>query len=122
MPIRRLRTNDEWQLGSEPPVEQESAAPSEPETRANLSTARLARPVQVLTVEHLAWGGTIVWAVITRLLQLGMAPLAPAEARHALFEYDLVNRTDWASAVGYHPAWAGWVHLAEAGLFAAGGA
>jgi uncharacterized protein (TIGR03663 family) len=122
MPIRRLRANDEWQLGPEPPADQEFKAPSGAEPKANLSTARLTRPVQVVTVEHLAWGGLIIWAVITRFLQLGMAPLAPDEARHALFEYDLVNRTDWASVAGYHPAWAGWVHLVEAGLFAAGGA
>jgi hypothetical protein len=51
-----------------------------------------------------------------------MAPLAPSEASHALFEYDLVNRTNWASAAGYHPTWAGLVHLFEAGIFAAGGA
>jgi uncharacterized protein (TIGR03663 family) len=122
MPIRRLRTNDEWQLGPEPSADQEFEAPSGAEPKANLSTARLTRPVQVVTVEHLAWGGLIIWAVITRFLQLGMAPLAPDEARHALFEYDLVNGTDWASAAGYHPAWAGWVHLVEAGLFAAVGA
>src|SRR5262249_48280730 len=43
------------------------------------------------------------------------------EARHALFEYDLVKATNWASAVGYHPVWAAWVHLLEAGVFAFGG-
>jgi uncharacterized protein (TIGR03663 family) len=76
----------------------------------------------VLTVEHLAWSGLAIWTLITRFLELSIAPLAPNEARHALFEYDLVNGTDWASATGYHPAWGGWVHLVEAGVFAAGGA
>lgn len=122
MPIRRPCASDEWQLGPEPPADQEFEAPTKVEPKANLSVARLTHPVQVVTVEHIAWSGLAIWAVITRFMELGVAPLAPNEARHALFEYDLVNRTGWAAAAGYHPAWAGWVHLVEAGLFAAGGA
>jgi len=122
MPVRQLPTNDEWQLGPEPREEQDLTLPIDAEPKTDLSADRLTRPIQVVTVEHLVWSGLAIWAIITRFLELGMAPLASNEARHALFEYDLVNATDWASATGYHPMWAGWVHLVEAGLFAAGGA
>src|SRR5713101_7773073 len=122
MPARRVPASDEWQLGPEPRADQEFEQPIDREPKADLSAERLARHVQVVTVEHLAWTGLAIWAVTTRFLELSTAPLAPTEARHALFEYDLVNGTDWAAATGYHPAWAGWVRLLEAGLFAAGGA
>lgn len=122
MPAQRLPASDEWRLGPEPLGVREHEPLIDAEPKADLSATRLTRAVQVVTVEHLLWSGLAIWAVITRFLELGAAPLAPAEARHALFEYDLVNGTNWASATGYHPAWAGWVHLVEAGLFAAGGA
>ena len=122
MPVRQLPTSEEWQLGPEPQEDQDLTLLIDAESKADLSAVRLTRPVKVVTVEHMVWSGLAIWAVITRFLELGTAPLAPDEARHALFEYDLVNATDWASAIGYHPAWAGWVHLVEAGLFAAGGA
>jgi hypothetical protein len=115
----RLATGDDWQLGHEPRAHQPVPL-IEAESQPDFSADRLNRIVHVVTVEHLAWSGIAIWAVITRFLQLGTAPLAPYEARHALFENDLVNRTDWASAVGYHPA-AGWVHLVEAGVFAVSG-
>jgi uncharacterized protein (TIGR03663 family) len=122
MPVRPLPISDEWQLGPEPQEDRELTLLIDAEPKTDRSAARLTRPVQVVTVEHLAWSGIAIWAVITRFLELSIAPLAPDEARHALFEYDLVNATDWASAAGYHSASAGWVHLLEAGLFAAGGA
>jgi hypothetical protein len=113
-----LPASDEWQLGAEP--EGHEVAPrSEPQPPKDLSTARLTRPVHMITVEQLAWSAVAAWMLMTRVLELGTAPLGPAEARHALFEYDLVNGTSWASAVGYHPSWAGWVHLLQAGIFAA---
>jgi len=122
MPPRRPLFGDEWKLGPEPLADHELVPLIEVESKTDLSSARLTRAVQVVTVEHLAWSGLAIWAVITRFLELGTVPLAPYEARHALFEYDLANGTNWASAAGYHPASAGWVHLVEAGLFAAGGA
>jgi uncharacterized protein (TIGR03663 family) len=122
MPVRRLPASDEWQLGLEPREEQEFTLLADTLPKADLSTARLTRPVQVVTVEHLAWCALTIWAIITRLLELSMAPLGAEEARHALFEFDLVNATNWASTAGYHPALGGWVHLVEAGLFAAAGA
>ncbi|MBV8773903.1 MAG: hypothetical protein JO166_16480 [Deltaproteobacteria bacterium] len=115
----RLATADDWELGSEP-RDQQLVPVIEAEIQSDLSSGRLHRIVHVVTVEHLAWSGIAVWAVITRFLELGMSPLAPYEARHALFENDLVNGTSWASVAGYHPA-AGWVHLVEAGLFVTGG-
>jgi hypothetical protein len=122
MSAQRLPASDEWRLGPEPLEVKEYEPLIDAEPNADLSANRLSRSVQVVTVEHMVWSGFAIWAVITRCMALGTAPLAPAEARHALFEYDLINRTNWASATGYHPAWAGWVHLVEAGLFAAGGA
>jgi hypothetical protein len=118
----RLQSGDEWKLGPEPRPDHELVSLSEAQPKADLSTLRLTRTVQVVAVEHLAWVGLAIWALITRFLQLGMAPLAPYEARHALFEYDLASGTSWASQTGYHPAGAGWVHLLEAVIFAAGGA
>jgi predicted membrane-bound mannosyltransferase len=122
MPPRQLPSGEEWKFGSDPPMDHELVALIEANSKADLSAARLTRAVQVVTVEHLAWSSLALWAVITRFLQLGKAPLAPYEARHALFEYDLLNGTDWASATGYHPVSGGWVHLVEAGVFAMGGA
>jgi uncharacterized protein (TIGR03663 family) len=118
----RLPDSDEWRLGPPPQEDHELVPLVEPERKTNLSTARLTRPVHVVTVENLAWGGMAIWAIVTRFIELGMVPLAPHEARHALFEYDLVNGTNWAAAAGYHPASAGWIHLVEAGLFAVAGA
>jgi len=98
MPVWRFPTSDEWQLGPEPQGGQELTPPIDAEPKADRSAARLTRPVQVVTVEHLAWSAVALWALITRFLELSVSPLAPDEARHALFEYDLVNATDWASA------------------------
>jgi predicted membrane-bound mannosyltransferase len=121
MAARRRPPTDEWELGPEPPEYHEFAASAEAEPIADFSAARLTRRVQVVTVEHLAWSGIAIWALLTRVLELDFVPLAPNEARHALFEYDLINGTNLASAAGYHPASAGWIHLIEAGLFALGG-
>jgi predicted membrane-bound mannosyltransferase len=117
-----VQSGNEWKLGPEPQRDHELVPLIQAQRQADLSTLRLTRTLQVITVEHLAWIALVSWALITRFLQLAMAPLAPYEARHALFEYDLVNGTNWASQTGYHPAGAGWVHLLQAVLFAAGGA
>ena len=76
----------------------------------------------VLNVERLAWVLLALWAVLTRLIVLGARPLSSSEARNALFEYDFTGKTAHAAAVGFHPISGGWVHLLEAGLFAAIGA
>ncbi len=122
MSARQTPASDEWQLGPEPAPDEHLEPPVSVGSGADLSAARLGRPLQVVTVEHVAWAAIALWALLTRFLELSAGPLAPAEARHALFEYDLANGTHWASAAGYHPAWSGWIHLLEAGLFAAGGA
>jgi hypothetical protein len=122
MSTRRSPGEDEWQLGPAPQAAEELKPTTVTDKGRNLTTERLSRPVGVITVEHLAWSAIALWTVITRLVLLRMAPLAPLESRHALFEYDLINGTDLASAVGYHPASAGWVHLLEAGVMALGGA
>jgi hypothetical protein len=118
----QLPSGTEWKLGPELQEDHALVVLTEPAAKLDLSTARLTRAIQVLTVEHLAWAGLVIYAVLSRLLELGMAPLASYEARHALFEYDLVNGTNWASEAGYHPVGTGWVHLLEAGLFAGIGA
>jgi len=114
-------STDEWRLGIDP-TREPAPAPAAAGSAHDLSRHRLARPVHVLTIEHLGWVIVAAWALLTRLLFLGARPLASGEAMHALFEYDLANRTGEAASAGYHPAWAGWVHLVEAGVFAAGGA
>lgn len=114
---------DEWRLGielGEPHEHPASEAPGQP--APDLSVGRLERPLQVVTVEHLGWFLIAIWAAVTRLVVLGARPLSAAEARNALFELDLANRTSSAAAAGFHPAWAGWVHLLEAGIFAIAGA
>lgn len=114
-------SGEEWRLGVEP-AHEPRPAPPESVSHQNLSYQRLTRPVHVLTIEHLGWLLVAAWALLTRFLMLGARPLAGGEAAHALFEYDLANRTGEAAAAGYHPAWSGWIHLLQAGIFAAGGA
>jgi len=114
---------DEWRLGTEPGEPHQrppSAQPHEP--APDLSLSRLERPLQVVTVEHLGWFLIGLWAAVTRLVLIGARPLGAAEARNALFEFDLANKTSSAAAAGFHPAWGGWVHLLEAGIFAVAGA
>lgn len=114
---------DEWRLGIElgEPHEHAPAAPAA-RPAADLSDARLNRPLHTVTVEHLGWFALAAWTVITRLIMLGARPLTAGESRHALFEYDLAFGTREAASTGYHPAWSGWVHLAQAGVFTAVGA
>ncbi|HXD89853.1 MAG TPA: hypothetical protein VNU00_02250 [Candidatus Binataceae bacterium] len=120
-PPRSPATQDEWRLGVDPETiaDDESAitysAPA-------LSADRLKRPVVVVTVERLAWLLIAAWALITRLVAVGARPLTASEARGALFAYDLANRTSEAAAAGFHPASSGWIHLVQAGIFAAFGA
>jgi hypothetical protein len=112
----------EWQLGPEPesvPAQQLEPAPRV--QKRDLSGERLQRPLQIVTVEHLAWTIIGLWALVSRLAMLGAAALSPTEAGNALFEYDLANRTRLASAVGFHPIWSGWIHLLQAGIFLTGG-
>jgi hypothetical protein len=114
---------DEWRLGvelGEPHEYRAGEAAREP--TPDLSVDRLERPLQVVTVEHLGWLLIALWAAVTRLVVLGARPLSAAEARNALFEFDLTNKTSSAAAAGFHAAWAGWVHLLEAGIFAIVGA
>jgi uncharacterized protein (TIGR03663 family) len=66
----------------------------------------------------MAWAVIALWAVLTRLIALGARPLSSAEARNALFDYDLTHKTALAAAVEFHPWWGGWLHLLEAGFFA----
>jgi hypothetical protein len=116
----RFIGGDDWQLGIEPRAE-EASPPVRADSKIDFEAQPLDRIVQVITVEGLAWSAIALWTVVTRLVGLGIPPLAPSEARHALFEYDLVNRTNWASTIGYHPTAGAWIHLLEAALFATAG-
>jgi predicted membrane-bound mannosyltransferase len=111
---------DGWLLGGEP-VEPH-VLPGSAEPVPDRSRVALERPIAVLTVERLAWSLIALWAVLTRMLALGARPLSNTEARNALFEFDLANKTAHAAAAGFHPVWSGWVHLLQAGVFAALGA
>ncbi|MGH7880629.1 MAG: hypothetical protein ACREQD_14190, partial [Candidatus Binataceae bacterium] len=117
----QVPTREEWQLGADaaaPRHEVPTPAPPPPDP----SHARLERPLQVVTVEHLAWLLIGAWTLLTRLIALGARPLTPAEARQALFAFDLINRTNEAGAAGFHPSWSGWLDLISAGIFALCGA
>ncbi len=113
----RLVAGDDWQLGSEPRVNDADLS-IEAESKILLEAQSLDRVVHVVTVESLAWSGIALWTIATRLVGLGVVPLSAHEARHALFQYDLVNRTNWAAAAGFHPTSGAWMHLLEAALFA----
>lgn len=108
----------EWRLGGEP-SEPSATSVQEAQPAADRSREALERSVMVVTVEHLAWTLVAVWTVITRFVALSARPLSASEARNALFEFDLANKTAHAAAAGFHPVSAGWIHLIEAGLFAA---
>jgi predicted membrane-bound mannosyltransferase len=122
MSARQTPTSDDWQLGPEPKTDEPVQLTVLKEPEPDLSAGRLERPLHTITIEHLAWTAVAVWALFSRCATLGACPLATTEARHALFEYDLANATRYAASAGYHPAWSGWIHLGEAGLFAVGGA
>jgi len=113
---------EQWRLGGEPNERSAPLAQGPSEPAADRSRLALERSVMVVTVEHLAWSLVALWAVVTRIAALGARPLSASEARNALFEFDLANKTAHATAAGFHPVSAGWIHLIEAGLFVAIGA
>ncbi|HLW72109.1 MAG TPA: hypothetical protein VKS22_15970 [Candidatus Binataceae bacterium] len=119
----QVPTREEWQLGGDTDTEltlPEVPRPARPPAESGYE--RLERPLQVVTVEHLAWIAIGGWTLLTRLSALGDRPLTPAEARHALVAFDLINRTSEASAAGFHSSWSGWLDLLTAGIFALCGA
>lgn len=117
----RSDSQPEWRLGIEPDQahREELVALGPP---LDLSRERLERPLQVVTVEHLAWFLIALFALLSRLVTAGARPLTAGEARNALFAYDLANRTSQAAAIGFRPVWSGWVRLVQAGIFAVFGA
>jgi uncharacterized protein (TIGR03663 family) len=112
----------EWRLGVEVGQRREAEAPAlKPEIEHDPSSARLDRPVQVVTAEHVGWLLVTAWAVFSRLLFLGSRPLDISEARHALTELDLTK--SGLGALGGNPAiHSAWAHLLEAGIFSVAGA
>jgi uncharacterized protein (TIGR03663 family) len=117
---RQTHPNDEWQLG---PLAPEERSPVVLDTAVEVdhSARRLERPLLIVTVEHLGWAMIALWALVTRFAVLGARPLTTGESARALFDFDLVNGTRYASAVGYDSVWAGWVHFLQAAVFAIAG-
>ncbi|MBF6558946.1 MAG: hypothetical protein IVW56_01555 [Candidatus Binataceae bacterium] len=111
---------DEWRLGVEPgdPPAHE-LAPDPVASARDQSHERLTRALHVITVEHLGWALVALYTIATRLVALGARPLDDREARNALYAFDLAGG---ASGAGYHPAYAGWLHLITAGFFGVIGA
>ncbi|MDO8432584.1 MAG: hypothetical protein Q7S58_09265, partial [Candidatus Binatus sp.] len=108
-------------LGPEVEVRREEIDGAMTPARRRLSHERLARPVHVVTAEHLGWYAIAIWAVATRLIALGARPLDPAPARIAMLEYALAK--DGLVAVFEHPGvHASWPEIMQAWIFAALGA
>jgi uncharacterized protein (TIGR03663 family) len=113
---------EEWRLGIELGEHHEAdTAAHRRESELDLSSARLDRPIQILTAEHMGWFLIAAWALLSRLLLLGSRPLDAGEAGHALLELDLAG--SGLQALSRHPAIrSAWVHLLEAGIFGVMGA
>jgi uncharacterized protein (TIGR03663 family) len=106
------RETEEWRLGVDPgthevPIEGEAA-----ESPRNYSAERLARPLAVLTAEHVGWAVVAILALATRLVMLGARPLDSAEAGRALTELELLRS---GPPPGTHLSW---VQLLQAAIFA----
>lgn len=113
---------DEWRLGVEVGQHHEAEAPArKPEVEHDLSSARLDRPLQVVTAQHVGWVLVAAWAVFSRLLLLGARPLDGSEARHALLELN-VFKSGLGALAGDPAIHSAWVHLLEAGIFSVAGA
>ncbi len=91
------------------------------ETAVNLSHERLARPVYVVTAEHLGWFLIAVYALVTRAMALGARPMDAANARDALAALAIAahGSAALASEAGLH---ASWVAILQGWIFAAAGA
>ncbi len=114
--------SDEWRLGIElgEHHELELVHPlSEPQR--DLSLERLERPLEVVTVERLGWALVALYAILTRLAFLAAHPIDASEARQALFESGLAANGFQTRTIADTP-YGGWVHMLQAGVFAAFGA
>ncbi len=84
--------DDEWRLGGEPiDRPRETAAGADAAAEINLSHRRMTRPVYVMTVEHLSWIVLALYAVMTRTIALGAAPLGSSQAIEANLEYGIAR-------------------------------
>lgn len=112
----------EWRLGVEPgetaPVPPAAPRAEHPRDRGR---ERLERPLQVLTVEHLGWALIALYALGSRLIGLGAAPLAASEARHAVAAFNLAGIGARVPLANY-PGNGGWIDALTAGLFNVTGA
>jgi uncharacterized protein (TIGR03663 family) len=124
MTEKRPSGPDEWRLGlepAEPAAPPAQPAPAEPAPQPDLSAARLDRPLYTVTVERLGWLAVALYAVLSRLLVLGMRPLNPRGAGGALFALRLWR--DGLNAFAARPeTHACWLHVIQAMVFAACGA
>jgi uncharacterized protein (TIGR03663 family) len=124
MAEKRPSGPDEWRLGLEPAEPGPPPAqppPAEPAPTPDLSATRLDRPLYAVTVERLGWLAVALYAVLSRLLVLGMRPLNPRGAGGALFALRLWR--DGLNAFAARPEiHACWLHVIQAMVFAACGA
>ena len=117
-------SDDNWRLDDKSGYRAEHEprpVPLATETGVNLSHERLARPVYVVTAEHLGWYLIAVYALVTRAIALEARPLDPADARGALAALAIAAHgpAALASGVGLH---ASWVAIVQGWIFAAAGA
>src|SRR5229473_5893600 len=113
--------SDEWRLGIELGEHHELELVhllSEPQR--DLSLERLERPLEVVTVERLGWALVALYAILTRLAFLAARPIDASEARQALFESGLAANRLHTGPIA-DTAYGGWVHMLQAGVFAAFG-
>src|SRR5713101_2933724 len=85
------RDEESWHLGPDPTELQHRLAERDAQTSPielarEHSYQRLDRPLYILTVERVALFAIAGWALLTRLISLGMRPLSPSEASHALLD------------------------------------
>ncbi|HYL59129.1 MAG TPA: hypothetical protein VEU51_09670, partial [Candidatus Acidoferrales bacterium] len=129
MAMREENPEHRWRLGVDARTSASEVQPSRPAVAESLpsrdvSHARLARPVYVVTVEHIAWGAIGVWAVLTRLVALGAAPMNPTGAIAALAEFAIVKdgRAALAAIPGHYASWPELLQGAVFGAISAGDA
>ncbi len=117
-------SDDNWRLDDKSGARAEHEprpVPLATETAINLSHERLARPVYVVTAEHLGWYLIAVYALVTRAIALGARPLDPADARGALAALAIAAHGPAALASGA-ALHASWVAIVQGWIFAAAGA
>ena len=116
------KQNDQWRLGTGLSAAPAAPAPQTPvRVSAKPGEVRLARPIYVVTVEHLGWLLLAVWTILTRMAALGARPIDAPAARRALLA--LAISRDGMPALGANQTiHATWIDIAQGWIFATVGA